>query len=85
MQAIVTKYFGPTNHHGSRVKATCTAGSHTMSWDDELDVDANHDAAALALALRLGWRQDCYGKLARGGMPKGDGNVYVMVGRSCLL
>lgn len=29
-QAIVTKFLGPTNYRGSRVKATCQAGSVTI-------------------------------------------------------
>ena len=85
MQAIVTKYLGPTNFRGSRVKATCAAGSLTLSWDDALDVDGNHDAAALALATKLGWRGDRYGKMAGGGLPKGDGSVYVFVNPENLL
>lgn len=78
MQAIVTKYLGPTNHRGARVKAQCQAGSIVIPWDDALDTDANHDAAARALICKLGWdgpyyQQEWY----RGGSPKGDGNVYV--------
>ena len=85
MQAIVTKYLGPTNSRGARVKATCQAGSVTIRWDDARDVDANHDAAAYTLARKLGWISQTSGKpysgerLLRGGMPKGDGNCYVMV------
>ena len=52
MQAIVTKYLGPTNNRCARVKATAQAGSVTISWDCALDVDANHDAAAIALAVK---------------------------------
>jgi len=55
MQAILTKYLGPTDHHGARVKAVCDAGALTLSWDDALDTTANHDAAAAALARKLGW------------------------------
>ena len=73
MQAIVTKYLGPTNSRGARVKATCQAGSKTIPWDDALDVDANHDKAALALARQLGWSMRFY----RGGAPDGSGNCYV--------
>ena len=79
MQAIVTKYLGATDFHGSRVKATCHAGSITVSWDDALDVDANHDAAARMLADKLGWTTARYGALQGGGMPDGRGNVYVFV------
>jgi len=58
-QAIVTKWLGPTNHKGSRVRASCDAGTLTVSWDHEIGVGdnhrANHRAAALALAEKLGW------------------------------
>ena len=54
-QAITTKHYGPTNHRGSRVKATCEAGSVTLPWDYALNTEKNHDKAALALAEKLGW------------------------------
>jgi hypothetical protein len=73
MQAIRTKYLGPTNFRGARVKATAQAGSVTIHWDDSLDVDANHDAAAVALMERYGWT----GSMVAGGSPDGCGNVYV--------
>ena len=72
-QAIATKYLGPTNHRGARVKATSQAGSVTMPWDDALDVDANHARAAEALRVKLGWS----GEWAGGGLPDGTGNAYV--------
>ena len=81
MQAITTKYIGPTNYRGSRVKATCQAGSLTLGWDDALGVEPNHDRAAIALVRKLGWDQDCYGKqMTRGALPDGRGNVYVFPG-----
>ncbi len=73
-QAIVTKYLGPTNHRGARVKATAYASSVTLPWDDALDVDHNHHAAAHALARKLGWK----GQWRCGGMPRNDGNCYVI-------
>ncbi len=75
-QAIVTKYLGPTDSRGSRVKATCQAGSVTLSWDDAKDSDENHTAAAVALCKRLGWRGELHG----GGLPDGRGNAYVFEG-----
>ena len=54
-QAIQTKYFGPANVRGSRVKATCDAGSITLNWDYRLNPSANHRTAAFALANKLGW------------------------------
>jgi hypothetical protein len=72
-QAIVTKYIGPSNIRGSRVKATAAAGSVTLHWDSSLNSDDNHARAAEALATKYGWRGNWYG----GGMPDGRGNVYV--------
>lgn len=71
-QAIITKYFGPTNSRGARIKATCQAGSITVPWDFSLGVDANHDAAAEALATKLDWK----GLWIGGGMPGDTGNCY---------
>ena len=51
--AIVTKYLGPTNTRGARVKATCDAGSVTVAWDYALNEEDNHNAAARALILKL--------------------------------
>jgi hypothetical protein len=73
-QAITTKYIGPTNYRGSRVKATAYAGSIVVPWDSDLDVDANHEAAARALSAKYGWPwKNVYG----GSLPDGRGNVYV--------
>lgn len=73
MQAIVTKYHGPTDHRGSRVTARAQAGRVTVHWDHALDSQANHDAAALALCRKFDWR----GTLAEGALPDGTGNAYV--------
>lgn len=72
-QAIVTKYLGPTNHRGARIKATCQAMSLTLPWDDALDIDPNHTAAAKALAIKLKWK----GHWCGGSLPDGTGNAYV--------
>lgn len=72
-QAIETRYFGPTNFRGSRVKATAQAGSVTLSWDDALSVDENHVAAARALASKYGWS----GRYAGGALVNGRGYVFV--------
>jgi hypothetical protein len=77
MQAIITKFLGPTDSRGSRVKAKCQAGSLTMSWDHALDVNENHRAAAIALIRKLGWNQDCYSTWHEGALPDNTGNVYV--------
>ena len=58
MQAITTKYLGPTNYRPSRIKARCQAGTHTVSWDYGISDDDNHRAAALTLMGKLGWLED---------------------------
>lgn len=73
-QAIATQFHGPTNFRGARVKASADAGSITVSWDYALNVDANHAAAARALADKLNWR----GSYAIGSL-KGRGYVFVLV------
>src|SRR6185437_14816907 len=66
MQSIETKYVGPTNSRGSRVKATASGGfTLTIEWDDALNTDENHSAAARALINKLGWFHepgDTYGE-----------------------
>jgi hypothetical protein len=73
MQAIVTRYFGPGNVRGSRVKATCQAGSITLEWADNLNSNENHLAAAKAMVNKMGWH---YGTWIAGGLPDGS---YVWV------
>lgn len=68
MQAIQTKYFGPSNVRGSRVKATAQAGTVYVEWDSSLDHDGNHAAACRALVRKYGWRGDWVG----GGLPDGS-------------
>lgn len=47
---VFTRYLGPTQHRGARVKATAPSGrSITVAWDYALDVAHNHEAAARAL------------------------------------
>jgi hypothetical protein len=71
-QAIVTRYHGPGNVRGSRVKATAQAGSITLDWDDALNSEENHVAAAKALAGKFKWAGEWY----TGGMPDGS-HVHV--------
>lgn len=61
MQYIKTKYLCPTNHKGSRIKATASGGQTlTIPYDHALNVDDLHTKAAMALAARLGWCADKY-------------------------
>jgi hypothetical protein len=72
-QAITTKYIGPTNVRGSRVKALSAAKNITLHWDYALNPDDNHRVAAETLAEKLGWEGCWYG----GSLPGGNGNCYV--------
>lgn len=72
MQAIHTKYFGPTNVRGSRIKATCSAGSLTIDYPHELSGQAVHRKAAEALAAKLSWTGEHYGPLLGGCLPDGS-------------
>ena len=76
MQAITTRYLGPTNHRGSRVRAECKAGSVTLQWDDALDSDGNHRMAAEALLRKLGWKEPCYVRWFQGTLSDGR-DVFV--------
>lgn len=74
-QAITTKYIGPTNYRGSRVKASASAGSVTLDWDSAMNLDGNHAAAAQALCDKYGWT----GEYVMGGTE--TGYVFVSTGR----
>lgn len=80
LQAIVTKYLGPTNHRPARIVASCQAGRVTINYMDGLNLDQNHEAAMLALRVKMGWADD-YGRSWGGWLPSGDG-VWVMSGRA---
>lgn len=58
MQAIVTKYIGPTNHRGSRIKAVAAAGSVTVPYEYGMDTQGAHRVAAAALCEKLDWEFD---------------------------
>lgn len=75
MQAIQTRYFGPSNVRGSRIKATCAATSITVGYDHALNSEKNHEAAAIALIAKMGW-QDVVDTLHGGQLKNGD---YVLV------
>lgn len=51
---ITTKFMGPTNTKGSRIKATSASGkSKTVRWEYAADVDSNHEEAARVLAIQM--------------------------------
>ena len=64
-QAITTRYLGPTNHRGSRILATCSAGRLTHDWNHALNTEDNHREAAQALIAKLGWTRDHFRRGAR--------------------
>ena len=72
-QSITTRYIGPARIRGSRVSATASGGERMIiEWDDALNSEQNHSAAAFALATRLGWSGAWHG----GGTAQG-GCVFV--------
>lgn len=73
--AITTKYIGPSNVLGSRIKATCQAGSVTIPYPHGLSVQEGHAKAAEALARKWGWS----GVYVMGGMPNGNGFCFVSI------
>jgi hypothetical protein len=79
MQAIVTKCISPSDTKGSRIKATCDAGSITIPYPHALSGDAVHAKAAMALVHKMGWHADSR-SWACGGLPNQAGYVFVWVG-----
>lgn len=72
MQAIQTRFLGPTNVKGSRIKAWCDAGVIQIPYPHELSGQACHRKAAEALIVKLGWTSPYYGPLLGGHLPNGD-------------
>jgi hypothetical protein len=81
MQAIRTKYHGPSNVRGSRVSAQCDAARIIIGWDHRLNSDGNHANAAATLAAKLGWDKDAYGELIGGTLHDGT-HAFVFVNRN---
>lgn len=78
-QAVVTRYLGPTNTRGARIKATCSAGSVTVPYDHELPSDfRSHWPAVAKLIRQLDWPQKGW---VPGGMPANSRDSYVFVNR----
>jgi hypothetical protein len=55
MQAISTKFMGPTNTKSQRIKATCAAKTLYVEWCDHLNIEENHIHAASQLIKTLQW------------------------------
>lgn len=67
-QGIETKYLSATNTKGGRIKANAWAGSVTIGYPHELNMEDAHRAAAMALVAKLGWQADTW---AQGGSDRG--------------
>ena len=79
-QGITTRYLGPTNTKGSRVKAAVRKRSPlgpemslTDSWDYAGSIESNHTRVARLLADKLGWA----GLWVGGGNATEEGYHYV--------
>ena len=56
MQYITTKYYGPTNFKGSRIKAQASGGvSCWIGYNDSENSQENHERAVLKLCRGLDW------------------------------
>ena len=84
MQAIQTKYLGPSNYRGARIKAWCEAGSLTIDYPDELSGQACHRKAAESLQAKLGWDEQSYSSdrkskpvLLGGALPGNAGYCFI--------
>lgn len=67
MQSIETKYLGPTNNRGARITATCNGNKITIPYPYQLSGQAVHEAAALALCVKMGWEPKLTGGATRTG------------------
>lgn len=77
MQAICTKYVGPTNSRGARIIAESGSGQRVaISYPYELSGEAVHKAAAVALMKKLGWKYRIVGGSTK------TGYCFVITGTS---
>lgn len=77
MQAIVTRYYPPTNTKGPRVRAYCSAGTLSILWHPDMEIVDNHARAARVLFRRLNWHETS--KILGGGdLPNGNGMAWVL-------
>ena len=67
LQAIQTKCLCPTNFRGAHIKAIAAAGTITVPWDYELDMDENHHNAARVFAVKFGWKGELSGGVLKDG------------------
>jgi hypothetical protein len=76
LQAIETKYIGPSNVKGSRIHAFCAAGSVYMYYRHEFDTPENHHLAACKLMKKLGW--DEHSRILGGGSLKHGNYAWIL-------
>lgn len=76
MQTISTKYFGPTDHRGSRIKASKSYGKNVYwhDYDYSMNTEENHREAAKQLLIKLNW-ESVSGSWIMGGTK--DGYIFV--------
>lgn len=71
MQAILTKYHGPTEHClTGRISARCSGGSVSIPASRFL-TEHMHVEAARQLCVKLGWVHDGYTRMVSGCLPNG--------------
>lgn len=75
MQAIRTVYLCPTNSRGSRIKASCAAGSVIVPY--EYGDSDPHEVAAQVLLEKMGWK----GTMVSGSLPDGS-KCFVFTSRT---
>ena len=68
MKAIETRYIGPTDYRGARIKADDGDGNTiTISYPHELSGEDAHRAAAMALCHKMNWGGDMVGGTTKRG------------------
>lgn len=79
MVAIQTKWIGPTDTKGSRIKAfTCNDHSITVGYASSLSSEEAHKGAAMALCNKMGWsKENWFAGLLGGGIKNGYSFVIV--------
>lgn len=76
--AITTRYMGPTNYRGARIKAKAPDGqSVTIDYDHSECGQCLHARAALKLVEKMEWGRE---ELHLLGGATGDGYVWLLAG-----
>jgi hypothetical protein len=80
-QTIITRFLGPTNHRGSRIKATAWRASVTVPYNHALGGERAHRAAAEALCVKLTATDGGRGSwliTAGADLPAGNGYAFII-------